>query len=46
MTSSETNLALQIGSVSSAVDDLMSGYDRLVENLPGVANKVAIMQNG
>ena len=40
------SLALQVGTVSSAVDDLLSGYDRLVDNLPNIASKVATMHNG
>ena len=41
----QTILALQTNSVTNAVDDLMSGYDRLNENLPGIASKVATIQS-
>ena len=41
----QTTLALQTNSVTNAVDDLMSGYDRLNDHLPGIAAKVATMQS-
>ena len=41
----QTALVLQTDSVTNAVDGLMSGYDRLNENLPGIAAKVATMQS-
>jgi hypothetical protein len=39
-------LSLQAGSVTSAVDELISGYESIVDALPSVAYKVSEMHSG
>ena len=39
-------LALQMGSVTGAVDDLIMGYEEIVKSLPAVAEKVSQMHHG
>ncbi len=39
-------LALEMGLVTGAVDDLISGYESLVTALPDVAQRVNDIQNG
>lgn len=36
-------LALQMGAVTGAVDDLVSGYEHLVGSLPAVSQQIANM---
>lgn len=39
-------LSLQVGQVTSAVDDLITGYEHIVDSLPQVASKVSEMHHG
>ena len=39
-------LAVDVGLVTGAVDDLVSGYESLVQALPDVAHRVSQIQNG
>jgi len=39
-------LSLQVGSVTSAVEDLITGYEHIVEALPNLTEKVAVVHNG
>ena len=46
MTYSKGPLSLEMGAVTSAVDDLVSGYESLVATLPEVAQRVNDIQSG
>ncbi len=39
-------LALQMGTVTGAVDDLVHGYEQLMHTLPELSQKVAQMHSG
>lgn len=39
-------LSIEMGAITGAVDDLVSGYESLVTALPDVAQRVNDMQNG
>ena len=39
-------LSMEMGAITGAVDDLVSGYESLVTALPDVAQRVNVMQNG
>lgn len=46
MSYSRGPMAIEMGMVTGAVDDLVSGYECLVTALPDVAQRVNDMQNG
>lgn len=39
-------LSMEMGAITGAVDDLVSGYESLVTALPDVAQRVSDIQNG
>jgi hypothetical protein len=44
--SSDRPLTLQVGQVTSAVDDLVDGYERLLQKIPELAVQLSDIQSG